>query len=105
MISEKEREERKAGPMSRKEIFVKYIGVFREVIQRMSSEQELKPKDLSKILALAGIYRELENKYGAHPYWKEKFNQLVEDVMDKDIIDPQRTKEYLMDIHSHIKFH
>lgn len=91
--------------MSRKEIYLKYVNVFREVIRRMSDEPELKPKDLSKILALAGIYRELENKYGSHPYWLDKFEQLVEEIIENDAIDPQRTKEYLVDIHNNAKFH
>ena len=91
--------------MTRKEIYLKYIGVFREVIRRMSDEPELHPKDLSKILALAGIYRELEGKYGSHPYWLEKFDELVEDTLEKDTIDPQRTREYLMDIHNQTKLH
>jgi hypothetical protein len=95
----------KEETMSRKEVYSKYINVFREVIRRMSDEPELKPKDLSKILALAGIYRELENKYGSHPYWLEKFDQLVEETLENDAIDPQRTKEYLVDIHNHAKFH
>ncbi len=91
--------------MNRKETYFKYIKVFREVIRRMSEEPGLKPKDLSKILALAGIYRELENKYGSHPYWKEKFDRLVEETLEKDAIDPQLTKEYLVDIHNNAKFH
>ncbi len=91
--------------MTRKEIYLKYINVFREVIRRMSDESELKPKDLSRILALAGIRRELEGRYGSHPYWEEKFDLLVEETLENENIDPQRTKEYLKDIHSHIKFH
>jgi hypothetical protein len=91
--------------MTRKEVYFKYINVFREVIRRMSDEPELKPKDLSRILALAGIRRELEGRYGPHPYWEERFDKLVEETLENENIDPQRTKEYLKDIHSHIKFH
>ena len=69
----------------------------------MSDETQLKPKDLSKILALAGIRRDLESKYGSHPYWEKQFNQLVDEVLENDAIDPQRTKDYLIDIHKHIR--